>query len=178
MFIRTQRLLLRPGWLEDLQEVTAGIGEFAVARNLAQVPHPYDEAAGRDWLSRPFDARQPSLLITLPGQHGAPVIGGVGFGPRADHAEFELGYWIARQHWGNGFATEAVRGLVDYARSIGITRLAAGHFLDNPASGRVLEKAGFLATGKIEQQFSLARGEQVPCAKFVLRMEDLLPAAA
>ena len=69
-----------------------------------------------------------------------------------------MGYWIARAHWGKGFATEASRALIDIAKVLKLPRLEASHFLDNPASGRVLEKLGFVATGMSAARYSCARG--------------------
>ena len=74
-----------------------------------------------------------------------------------------MGYWIARPYWGLGFATEAGRQLMGIARAMHLPKLTAGHFLDNPASGAVLRKAGFRPTGRIEQVHSLARGREVAC---------------
>ena len=73
-----------------------------------------------------------------------------------------MGYWIARQHWGKGFATEACRSLIEIARTLKLPRLEASHFIDNPASGRVLEKLGFEPTGLIAPRLSCARGAEVP----------------
>ena len=73
----------------------------------------------------------------------------------------ELGYWIMRANWGRGFATEACSALIDIARTLGLSRLEAGHFIDNPASGRVLEKLGFEPLGIIAPRMSCARGEEV-----------------
>ena len=74
----------------------------------------------------------------------------------------EMGYWIGRPFWGRGLATEASRAALGWARrSWGKRAILAGHFVDNPASGRVLENAGFLYTGETRRQFSLARGEAV-----------------
>jgi len=69
-----------------------------------------------------------------------------------------MGYWIARQHWGKGFATEACRSLIEIARTLKLPRLEASHFIDNPASGRVLEKLGFVPTGMSAERYSCARG--------------------
>jgi RimJ/RimL family protein N-acetyltransferase len=69
-----------------------------------------------------------------------------------------MGYWIARPHWGKGFATEASRALIDIARTLKLPRLEASHFVDNPASGRVLEKLGFVPTGLSAARYSCARG--------------------
>jgi RimJ/RimL family protein N-acetyltransferase len=85
------------------------------------------------------------------------VVGACGLGRRPSGA-VELGYWIARQHWGKGFATEAGRALIDIARALKLPRLEASHFLDNPASGRVLEKLGFVPTGLSAARYSCARG--------------------
>ena len=73
------------------------------------------------------------------------------------------GYWFGRPYWGKGFATEALQALTSAARSLGA--LEAGHFVDNPASGRVLSKGGFGYTGETKPLFSMARGASVPCKR-------------
>jgi RimJ/RimL family protein N-acetyltransferase len=72
----------------------------------------------------------------------------------------EIGYWIARAHWGQGYATEAATAMRDWvSQTFGCRAIVAGHFADNDASGRVLVKCGFLYTGEVQSRFSLARGE-------------------
>jgi RimJ/RimL family protein N-acetyltransferase len=73
-----------------------------------------------------------------------------------------MGYWIARGHWGRGIATEACTALIDIARTLGLPKLDGSHFLDNPESGRVLEKLGFEPVGIVAPRMSCARGEEVP----------------
>jgi RimJ/RimL family protein N-acetyltransferase len=165
MFARTERLLLRPGWIEDAPALARAIGEEAVVRNLATAPWPYGEEAARAFLNRPVATTEPRFLI-FARTGGAPrLVGGCGISP-APGGELELGYWIARPYWGLGFATEAGRQLVRIARAMGLPRLTAGHFTDNPASGAVLRKLGFRPTGKVAPRFSLARGDEAPCALF------------
>ncbi len=166
MFIRTQRLFLRPAFAEDWGEVLAGIGEESVVRQLARAPWPYGERDAREFCERPFDPAAPSLLVTLPATPGAPVIGGCGYGPRHDGEGTELGYWIARRHSGVGYATEAARALVETARHMGLAGLDAGHFTDNPASGRVLAKAGFRATGTVRARYSAGRAGVATCLQY------------
>jgi RimJ/RimL family protein N-acetyltransferase len=98
------------------------------------------------------------------------LIGSCGIG-KAD-GQVELGYWIARSHWGLGYASEAARAVLGIARALGHRRLIAGHFTDNPASGRVLRKIGFRATGKTELRHSKARGYAAPCALFEHVFDD------
>ena len=80
-----------------------------------------------------------------------------------------MGYWIARAHWGHGFATEASIALIDIARTLRLDRLEASHFLDNPASGRVLEKLGFAPIGITAPRMSCARAAEAPAR--LLRLE-------
>jgi RimJ/RimL family protein N-acetyltransferase len=73
-----------------------------------------------------------------------------------------MGYWIARSHWSRGIATEACAALVDIARTLGLEQLEGSHFLDNPASARVLEKLGFEPVGIVVPRMSCARGAEAP----------------
>ena len=71
----------------------------------------------------------------------------------------DLGFWLGRPFWNRGYATEAVRGALGWVkRDWRKPVVTAGHFADNPASGQVLCKAGFLYTGDVERRPSLARG--------------------
>jgi RimJ/RimL family protein N-acetyltransferase len=98
------------------------------------------------------------------------VIGGIGLSPGPDGAE--LGYWLARA-LGRGLAGEAARAMLHLARQLGHNRLVAHHFLDNPASGRVLARLGFRPTGASER-FSLARGGKSPAVTLRLRLDNAL----
>ena len=164
MFVRTERLLLRQGWMEDAPQLAHAIEE-AVARNLARMPWPYPLAAAEDWLAREQDSHTPNCLM-FARTAGAPrLIGGVGL--HADASGHELGYWIARPYWGLGFATEAASALLRAAReSLRIERVHSSHFADNPASGRVLRKLGFRPTGFTERRYSAARGHDVDCVMY------------
>jgi RimJ/RimL family protein N-acetyltransferase len=169
MFARTDRLLLRPGWAEDAPALAQAIGDELIVRNLAVVPWPYSLRDAEAFLAAPRDPLLPSLLIFERTGSEPSLVGSCGLGRRASGA-VELGYWIARPHWGQGFATEAGRALLDIAKALGLKRLEASHFLDNPASGRVLEKLGFRSTGLIAPRLSCARGTEIPARYFRLEL--------
>ena len=157
MFARTERLLLRPGWAEDAPALAAAIASEAIVRNLATAPWPYGLRDAEAFLASPRDPVLPSFLI-FERTAGAPVlVGSCGLGRRPSGA-IELGYWIAREHWNRGIATEASLALLDIATALRIERLEASYFVDNPASGRVLEKLGFVQTGISAPRYSCARG--------------------
>ncbi len=157
MFARTERLLLRPGWAEDAPALSRAIADEQVVRNLATAPWPYALEDAEAFLASPRDPAMPSFLITERTDGEPRIIGSCGLGRRPSGA-VELGYWIGRAHWGKGFATEASRALIEIARTLKLPRLEASHFLDNPASGRVLEKLGFRPIGLSAERFSCARG--------------------
>jgi len=160
--VGTERLILRAPRLSDAPRVAALANDFAVAANLSRMPFPYGPAeaeaflgamANLDWN---LDARfaiehRDEGLIGMIGLEGAD-----GLGP-------ELGYWLGRAYWGQGFATEAARAALVWARDDwGRKLVTAGHHAENHASGEVLVKAGFLYTGVVEPRPSAARGEPVP----------------
>lgn len=169
MFARTERLLLRPGWAEDAPALAAAIADEQIVRNLATAPWPYGLKEAEAFLAAPKNPALPSFLLFARTDGAPDLVGACGLGRRPSGA-VELGYWIARPHWGNGYATEAGRQLVAIARTLGLTRLEASHFTDNPASGRVLEKLGFKPTGLSAPRLSCARGAEVSARMFRLSL--------
>ncbi|MCW3835869.1 GNAT family N-acetyltransferase [Sphingomonas canadensis] len=170
MFARTERLTLRPGWIEDAPELARAMGHWDVVSKLARVPWPYDQAHAEQFLTSPRPRGGVMALICERHRGGAPIIGGIGIGEDAD-GNFELGYWLTPSAWGRGYATEAGRAMIAAARdSLRLRRLVSGHFIDNPASGRVLRKLGFKPTGRMIPRHSLARGHETPSAAFELEL--------
>ena len=171
MFARTQRLLLRPGWAEDAPALAAAISDERIVRNLATAPWPYGLRDAEAFLASPRDPVLPSMLV-FERTGGAPrLVGSCGLGRRPSGA-VELGYWIARAHWGRGFATEAGTALIDIARMLGLARLEGSHFVDNPASARVLEKLGFKPIGITAPRMSCARGLEADSRLLRLVLRD------
>ena len=169
MFARTDRLLLRPGWAEDAPALARAIADEQIVRNLATAPWPYALKDAEAFLASPRDPVMPSFLITERTAGAPRIVGSCGLGRRPSGA-VEMGYWIARPHWGQGFATEAARALIDIARTLKLPRLEASHFIDNPASGRVLEKLGFVPTGLSATRYSCARGGEAIAKLYRLRL--------
>ena len=159
MFARTEHLLLRPGWAEDAPALAAAIADESIVRNLATAPWPYALRDAEAFLASPRDPVLPSFLMVERTTRDPRLVGACGLGRRPSGA-VEMGYWIARAHWNRGFATEAGMALLDIAEALALPRLEASYFIDNPASGRVLEKLGFLPTGIAVPRYSFARGDE------------------
>jgi RimJ/RimL family protein N-acetyltransferase len=171
MFVRTQRLTLRPGWREDAAELARAIGHESVVRNLARAPWPYTIEAAETFAASFGEPLEPKFLIFEHQGGGVRLIGVASVGPFEDEPH-EFGYWITPDAWGRGYATEAGAAVLRAARAAGIRHVGAGHFLDNPASGRVLRKLGFRPTGRVTQVYSRGRGAPVPSARFEIDLAD------
>jgi len=169
MFIRTPRLFLRPSWPEDWEELFALLTDDAVALNIAVEDWPRTVEETKQFVSKPRENLLPHFFIYLRDHDGARLIGGIGLGRTGD--DVELGYWIAPGSWGQGYATEALNAVVNHCRILGHRRLIASHFADNRATAKVLEKAGFRATGQTTMRFSVTRGAEVLSTTFAVDLE-------
>ncbi len=171
MFHRSQRVMLRPIWPEDWPGIYEAISDEGVVRNLARAPWPYTPGDARDFAQSGGASGATRFLVTLPDEPGAPIVGCVGLDP-CEGGGRELGYWISRKYWGRGLATEAACAALEVARALGWSRVSAAHFIDNPASGRVLLKAGFTPTGKTAERFSRGRGREARVACFAIDLDE------
>lgn len=165
MFIRTERLFLRPAWPEDIDELLAVVRDDAMARSIALHLLPHAPHEMRNFQPYPCGDRLPSFLMYRRAANGAKLVGGIGLS--RDGSDVELDYWIAREHRGNGYAAETVEAVLEQAQLMGHTQVVASHFADNEASGRVLEGAGFVATGETRSRFSTGRGKEAPARLYV-----------
>lgn len=179
MFALTRRLTLRPGWPEDAPALATAIGHEGVVRNLARAPWPYAREDAEAFLALPREAHQPRFQILT--RDDSRLIGGIELLPLPS-GEHELGYWLSPDAWNKGYATEAGYAVIDMARhALGLDRLIGRYMIDNPASGRVLRKLGFVETGR-GRLVSLARAADVECVELALDLsqqrEPPLPIAA
>ena len=165
--IDTPRLRLRPTRRKDAARIAELANDPGVAKMTSRMPYPYGLADAEAFLARVSENdadREATFAIDHPGQG---LIGMLGFHPNAD-GRAELGYWLGRPYWGQGYATEAASAALDWARGDWRRRLVvAGHFADNDPSGQVLCKAGFLYTGEVKRLYCLARTADVPTRMMV-----------
>ncbi len=146
--LETKRLALRAPRLEDAKTVAALVNDRRIAENVARIPHPYKKSDADSFIA---GANKPGsevvFLITLSDD---TIIGACGLTMQDKTAEQapELGYWLGVKYWGQGYATEALHAVIDYAfTDLGYPALTAAARVTNPLSRRVLEKCGFQWTG-------------------------------
>jgi RimJ/RimL family protein N-acetyltransferase len=157
--IETDRLLLRPPHLDDVDDIARLANNYAVARMLASVPHPYFAADAREFVERVLCGHGGSVYaITKAGNGEFMGISGL----HDDRARFELpflGYWLGEPYWGHGFATEAARAMVDlFFKVTANDELQVSCRIENVASRRVIAKCGGVYW-KSSNTFNRALGE-------------------
>ncbi len=180
MFLVTPRLLLRPPWPEDAPAMVAAFSHWEVVRQTALIPWPYAMADAQAFIAGATQGRAAfDLVITRKGD--GQLVGGIGikapYGPGRGHPD--LGYWIAPEAAGQGYATEAGRAVLSFAfRVLRLAVIDAGHYQDNPASGRVLAKLGFASTGRRIDWPSRGRGTSAQSVEYSIDRETWLATAS
>lgn len=169
----TQRLILREPTLTDTPAFVAILSDYEVAKNLAQVEHPFTVAHYQDAMRAYAAGRQKgeSYRFAVTRAMDGALIGLCGV-DRMAGGVWEFGYWYGRQYWNQGYATEAGRPVLRFAfDDLNVELLLAFWHVDNPASGRVLDKLGFCAIG-MEPRNCVARGEAVASNRVQLTREQ------
>ena len=143
--LATERLILRAPCFEDARPIAALANDRRIAENTLRIPHPYGLADAQSFITA---ANAPGgEIVFLIATRGGTVVGGCGIA-RFGEEPPEIGYWLGVPFWGQGYATEAVRAVIDHAfGDLGYDVLVGGARVSNPASRRVLEKCGFQWTG-------------------------------
>ena len=149
--IKTQRLILRPYRLSDAPAVAELAGDFAIADTTLSMPHPYDEEMALTWITHKLDpdkaALDPEETFAIEREADQLLLGAIGLRVEQFNRA-DVGYWIGKRFWGQGYATEALQAIIDYGFiQHKLNKVYASYFARNPASGRVMEKAGMVYEG-------------------------------
>ena len=146
--LETERLVLRAPRLGDAKTVAMLANDRRIAENTARIPHPYRAADAEDFIATANLGNEAVFVISLRnGAKNDQVIGACGF-IQVDRHPPEIGYWLGIKHWGKGYATDAVRAMIDHIfADTDAEAIQSAARVTNPASRRVLEKCGFQWTG-------------------------------
>ena len=162
--LETERLTLRRPTLADVKAIARLANDRRIAENTRRLPHPYLPDHAVALVNTLADGRKESVfLIEIDHQS----IGMAGIDWRQPDAP-ELGYWLGVDSWGQGFATEAARAVIDFTfEEFAAEHLISGARVVNPASRNVLEKCGFQWSGVELHRFE-ALGSSTPVDRFRL----------
>jgi [ribosomal protein S5]-alanine N-acetyltransferase len=162
VILETPRLQLRTLGESDIDTMLQELNNFAITRNTARVPYPYNRDDAVEFLQFVEELNERSMVAAI-SRKSSPelLLGVISYEWSETKQDAELGYWLSETIWGNGFGTEAAQATVDHAFTInGHAKLVACFHDDNPASGRILSKLGFEAIGACSN-FSKAQQRNV-----------------
>ncbi|MEM7242499.1 MAG: GNAT family N-acetyltransferase [Pseudomonadota bacterium] len=164
--LQTKRLLLRAFSEQDIPDLQRIAGQEHVARQLFAVTVPWDAERVSQWIKASQFKGELGFRLAI--MHQDRMIGAVGL---SGNPKPTLMYFLGKDYWGQGFATEAAASILDYAfAQFECSEIHADHFHDNPASGRVLRKLGFAKIGE-DMGNSAARLEPASISLYRLTQE-------
>ena len=148
--LKTERLNLRPFRLDDAPVVTVLAGERDIAFNTLNIPHPYEVGMAEEWIGahQEMYQRGEQLNYAIERKSDRRLVGAVGLMLDPKHNRAELGYWVGKPYWGQGYCTEAAAELLRYGFEVlELNRIQASHYSRNFASGKVMDKLGMKYEG-------------------------------
>lgn len=176
--MESDRLILRPWQDNDADALYRYASDPDVGERAGWPPHQsYEESLS---IIRTLFRNDTTWAVVLKSTNEA--IGAMGYGPSCDcnlparDEEPTVGYWVGKPYWNKGICTEALRLMLNYVReTTAIRSFISGHFVDNPASGRVMEKCGFTATGEqvFDNSLYAALGRPIRVLRLELRSGKL-----
>jgi ribosomal-protein-alanine N-acetyltransferase len=152
--LHTPRLLLRAFAPADVPHLVALAGNYEVARNTLNIPHPYGEADARRWVQFTQDnlTQQTGYAFAVELKATGDFIGGIGLTVDRRFDRAEAGYWLGQPYWGQGLMSEALAALLQFGfEELALNKIYATHIAGNPASGRVMLKNGMVKEGELVQ---------------------------
>lgn len=144
------RVRLRPFEADDAAVVEPLIDDAEVAAGTLTIPHPYPRGSAAPWIAGHATSCRERRMITwaIVAVDDGRLVGALSLRFSAAHRRAEAGYWIARREWGKGFASDALRVAIAFGLDeVGLHRVDAHHFVENPASGAVMRRAGMRSEG-------------------------------
>lgn len=150
MRIEARGCVIRSFRPEDAPSLAANANHWAVWSQLRDsIPHPYTVNDAVEFIELMLRQRQETAFaIDVAGEAVGSI--GITFQTDINRHTAEIGYWLGRPYWGGGIATQAVQAVSGWALDrFPLMRIFAVPFADNPASCRVLEKAGFVFEGRM-----------------------------
>ncbi len=148
--LATRELTLRPYAPEDVESLVRLCSPREIAATTALIPHPYTEEHARSFISHMQGGwdRGDGFVYALTRTIDGELVGSMGLKVEQAHQRAEVGYTVAVPCWGRGYATQALEAVLALAfGELAMRRVYAYYFVENPASGRVLEKCGLLREG-------------------------------
>ena len=156
LILKTERLVIKKPEIIDKQSLIYALNNWEVVKWLVKVPFPYTSKDADNWVTR-LTKNNYAFNIFLENQ----LIGGIGLDKETKNSTYALGYWLAQDHWGKGYTTEACQKLLTYAaQNLKITKIKSAYLINNNRSAKILKKFSFQEKRR-SFKYSLSRNEDV-----------------
>lgn len=159
--LTTQRLILKPPTIEDADTIQRLAGSYTIARYTLNIPHPYEDGMAEVFIQ----SISTGFAVGNSLQYGVylpdtlSLIGMAGLSVYQPHGHAEIGYWIAEEYWGQGYATEASKALVNMGfQDLKLHHIIGEHMPENTASRRVMEHLGMQYEGTLREHVPTREG--------------------
>jgi [ribosomal protein S5]-alanine N-acetyltransferase len=170
--LHSNRLVLRPFTPADAPEVQRLAGSPEVSSTTLNIPDPYEDGMAEAWIARHGPEFAADAMVVLAITVDTVLVGAISLRLERAHRRAELGYWIGRPYWGQGYATEAANTILEYGFStLALNRIQATHLTRNPASGRVMQKVGMRLEG-IQREHFWKNGRPETIARYAILAAD------
>ena len=170
--IRTERLLIKTPEIDDKFELTQLINDKDVIKWLSEITFPYTLCHAEEFIERSRERvlKQESYNFMI--FQDKKMIGGVGLS-EFNNKSCQVGYWLGKKYWGNGFATEALKSILDFGfDQLNLEKIYAAYKIGNEGSIRVLTKCGFEYSRK-KYEYDSELDEEALLTEVILRKEEL-----
>lgn len=148
--ITTERLLLRMFKKSDAETVTNLCNNYNIYKSTLNLPYPYSMECALSWIENHIDNfnANKSYEFAITDKETGQLYGAIALSNNQRYNNGEIAYWIGEEFWGNGYATEASKAILEFAfKEKQYHRVFARYFASNPASGKVMEKLGMIKEG-------------------------------
>ncbi len=162
--LQTSRLWLRVVQPSDAEPIVTYLQEMDIAMNTLSIPYPYTQQHAQDFIYWASQRQTEQPTLALERQTDGQLLGLIGLVPEPNHRRVQLGYWLGKPHWRQGYMSEAARRLVAYVFDMypDMQRVYAECFTYNIGSARVMQKAGMTFEGTLRQHaYHALRGENM-----------------
>lgn len=154
--LSTERLVLSQPIVSDLEDVVFQMNSTSeISENTLSLPFPYKEENAHFWFKMAEDgfANKDAFIFGIREKENLKLIGAIGLHLDIGSHKAEVGYWLGKSFWNKGYVSEALQKVLKFGfEELNLNKIYASHFLHNPASGKVLEKNGFVYEGTLYQE--------------------------
>ena len=159
--LETDRLILRGLREDDLEQLVLMLNNKNVSKQVFSIAHPFTMKHAKERLQSIHDGykNKSMFVFSIALKDSDLVVGQIGLHPKEQHNHAEIGYVLGEPYWGKGIMTEAIHRVLEYGlKDRKFHKIFATHYIDNPASGRCMEKAGMKLEGELFEHYKTPEG--------------------